>query len=73
MRAKRNSKLDIFFLSDKHHFDSFNDITFKIHDSDKKVLITLLVQFCEQILYFEGAVMVQPSGKFFFEPPGIYE
>ena len=69
MRAKRNSKLDIFFLSNKHHFDSIIDITFKIHDSNQKVLNTLYVQFCEDILDFERAFMVQPSGKFFFRHP----
>ena len=65
MRAKPNSKLEFFLISNKHHFDSFIDITFEIHDSNQKVLNTLYVQFCEKILNFEGAVMVQPSGTFF--------
>ena len=53
-------------FSNKHHFDSFIDITFKTHDGNQKVLNTLCVQFYEKILNFEGEVMVQPSGTFFF-------
>ena len=36
-----------------HHFDSFIDITFEIHNSNQKVLKTLYVQFCEKIFNFE--------------------
>lgn len=36
----------------------------KIHDRNWKVLHKWFVQFCEQILSFDGAVMVQTSGTF---------
>ena len=56
-------------FSNKYHINRFLDITFKIHDGIQKVLNKLYVQFWEKILNFEGAVMVQPSGAFFFINP----
>ena len=50
-------------------FFSLIDITLKIHDENQKVLEKLYVQFREQILTFEGAVMVQTSGAFYMGHP----
>ena len=51
----------------KNYFNSLSNITFSMLDDEKKVLNKVYVQFCEQILNFEGEVMVQTSGTFFMD------
>ena len=62
----------MYLFSNNYHFYSFIYITFKIHDGNQKVLTKMYVQFCEKILSFEGAVMVQTSGACFMAHPVSY-